>query len=171
MWCCINQWTWTTTYSLEEPVCWHMRPWWPQISLWGIIIQIWPQVWNDKPQLPYDIHMHVTSNSHFGDLWGHGSSKQPRRSHLASCMNSVTSKKTYVAMLFVASIYCNLIKFTEKEEIHHPLTCVASPQVKRKNRIRPLGWQRWTMDPAKIEREQARAARGSKTMTSSFCDD
>ena len=63
-------------------------------------------------------------------------SKRPRRSHPTSKFNSVTWI-TYVPMLLWPLNGLHDINDTDErtEEVYHPLTCVASPQVKIKNWI------------------------------------
>ena len=65
------------------------RPPQPPNSLRG---QIWPQIWNQWPQLPtYPCAYCLYGIVPFGSLWGHHSLKQPRRSNLTSNLRSATS--------------------------------------------------------------------------------
>ena len=70
---------------------------WGDNSLKGLRGQIWFKIWNQSP--PSGFYLHVASKSHLSNLWGHGTSKWPWKSHLVSESELVTSI-TYLGMSF-----------------------------------------------------------------------
>ena len=74
--------------------------------------------------------MHIASNSH-GSLRGHGGVQTA--SEVRSDLKIQLSDLNYTCshVFLPSKVLYELNATQEEEEVYHPLTCVASPQVKR----------------------------------------
>ena len=103
-------------------------PLWPHNSLWG---QIWPQIWNEWPQLPtYPWACYLYGISPLAVSEVTTASKQPRRSNLSVQVKLATPiyYMTKFKGTFISQISLMSPGYDDKQG---PLTCVALPQVIR----------------------------------------